>query len=92
MHGADPDAPVFRSREGSAFDPSQVHHIVKIAVKRAGLPPAVSAHWLRHAHVLDRGAPAHLVQATVGHASLATTSRYAHAQPMTAVHGICRDR
>jgi len=36
-----------------------------------------------HAHVshaLDRGAPVHLVQATVGHASLTTTSRYAHAQ------------
>ena len=44
----------------------------------------VSAHWLRHAHVshaLDRGAPVHLVQATVGHASLTTTSRYAHARP-----------
>ena len=85
MRGADPDAPVFRSREGSgALDPSQVHRIVKIAAKRAGLSDAVSAHWLRHAHVshaLDRGAPAHLVQATVGHASLATTSRYAHARP-----------
>ena len=84
MRGADPDAPVFRSREGGALDPSQVHRIVKIAAKRAGLSDAVSAHWLRHAHVshaLDRGAPAHLVQATVGHASLATTSRYAHARP-----------
>ena len=84
MRGADPDAPVFRSREGGALDPSQVHRIVKIAAKRAGLSGAVSAHWLRHAHVshaLDRGAPVHLVQATVGHASLATTSRYAHARP-----------
>jgi site-specific recombinase XerD len=27
-------------------------------------------------HALDRGAPIHLVQATLGHASLATTSRY----------------
>jgi len=85
LRGADPDAPVFRSREGGGpLDPSQVHRIVKTAAKRAGLPAAVSAHWLRHAHVshaLDRGAPAHLVQATVGHASLATTSRYAHARP-----------
>ena len=91
--GADPDAPVFRSRErrstgpaidDQVLDPSQVHRIVKAAAKRAGLSAAVSAHWLRHAHVshaLDRGAPAHLVQATVGHASLATTSRYAHARP-----------
>jgi integrase/recombinase XerD len=48
------------------------------------LPAEISLHWLRHAHVshaLDRGAPAHLVQQTVGHASLTTTSRYAHARP-----------
>ncbi|MFL5333632.1 MAG: tyrosine-type recombinase/integrase, partial [Geminicoccaceae bacterium] len=80
----DPDAPIFRSRQGGALDPSQVHRIVKQATKRAGLPETVSAHWLRHAHVshaLDRGAPVHLVQATVGHASLTTTSRYAHARP-----------
>jgi site-specific recombinase XerD len=61
-----------------------VHYIVKKAAARAGLSAAVSAHWLRHVHVshaLDRGAPAHLVQATVGHANLATTSKYAHARP-----------
>ncbi len=81
----DPDAPVFRSREGGGpLDPSQVHRIVKKAAARAGLSEAVSAHWLRHAHVshaLDHGAPPHLVQQTVGHASLTTTSRYAHARP-----------
>ena len=57
---------------------------LRAAAARAGLPATVSLHWLRHAHVshaLDRGAPAHLVQATVGHASLTTTSRYAHARP-----------
>jgi integrase/recombinase XerD len=84
LRAEDPDAPVFRSRQGGALDPSQVHRIVKQAAQRAGLPETVSAHWLRHAHVshaLDRGAPVHLVQATVGHASLTTTSRYAHARP-----------
>ncbi len=61
-----------------------MHRIVKAAAARAGLSPKVSAHWLRHAHVshaLDAGAPVHLVQTTVGHASLATTSRYADARP-----------
>lgn len=93
LRGTDLDAPLFRSRERKTsglaineyvMDPSQVHRIVKTAARRAGLSDAVSAHWLRHAHVshaLDAGAPAHLVQATVGHASLATTSRYAHARP-----------
>ena len=78
------DDPVFRSRKGGALDPSAVHRIVKAAAARAGLPGAVSAHYLRHAHVshaLDRGAPAHLVQATVGHSDLRVTSRYAHAKP-----------
>lgn len=82
---AGPDDAVFPStRGGGPLDRTAVHRIVKAAAKRAGLSAAVSAHWLRHAHVshaLDRGAPAHLVQATVGHSSLATTSRYAHARP-----------
>jgi integrase/recombinase XerD len=89
LRGADLNAPVFLSRESrdgaeGALDPSQVHRIVKAAALRAGLSPDVSAHWLRHAHVshaLDAGAPIHLVQSTVGHASLATTSKYAHARP-----------
>ncbi|MEP0781405.1 site-specific integrase [Microcoleus sp. ZQ-A2] len=41
-------------------------------------------HWLRHAHAslfLDRGTPIHLVQQTLGHESVATTSRYLHARP-----------
>jgi hypothetical protein len=39
------------------------------AAARAGMPVAVSAHWLRRAHAshaLDHGAPIHLVQATAG--------------------------
>src|SRR3954452_5255183 len=84
LRGDDPEAPLFRSRQGGALDPSQVHRIVKVAAKRAGLSAAAWGRWLRPGHVshaLDRGAPVHLVQATVGHASLTTTSRYAHARP-----------
>ena len=58
--------------------------LVKAAAARAGLPRALSAHWLRHAHAshaLDRGALIHLVQATLRHASVATTRRYLHALP-----------
>src|SRR6185295_9023148 len=46
--------------------------------------PKISPHWLRHAHAshaLDHGAPIHLVQATLGHTSVATTSAYLHARP-----------
>ena len=51
---------------------------------RANISAEASAHWLRHAHAshsLERGAPIHLVQATLGHASVATTGRYLHARP-----------
>ena len=78
------DAPVFRSRKGGELHASQVHRIVKAAARRAGISPEASCHWLRHAHAshaLDRGAPIHLVQATLGHRSVATTGIYLHARP-----------
>jgi integrase/recombinase XerD len=78
------DDPVFRSGKGGHLRPVQVHRLVKQAAARAGISTATSAHWLRHAHAshaLDRGAPVSLVQATLGHASVATTGRYLHARP-----------
>lgn len=79
------DAPVFVSQKGGALDTSQVWRIVSEAAKRAEIiDKNVSPHWLRHAHAshaLDKGAPATLVRDTLGHSSLAITSRYAHARP-----------
>jgi len=84
-----PDDPVFRSRKrskggGFHLDTSQARRIIYAAARCAGLPGGVSPHWLRHSHAshaLDRGAPIHLVQATLGHSSVATTGRYLHARP-----------
>ena len=76
--------PVFPSRTGRALDRGRVRMILRQAVGQAGVAGAVSPHWLRHAHAshaLDHGAPIHLVQATLGHSSVATTSRYLHARP-----------
>jgi len=78
------DAPVFASRSGKPLERSRVLRIVKEASQRAGIAANVTTHWLRHAHAshaLDHGAPIHLVQATLGHRSVATTSRYLHARP-----------
>lgn len=79
------DSPVFPSRKKKGhLDPSQVLRIVRAAAKRADIGLNVSPHWLRHAHAshaLDRGAPIHLVQQTLGHESVATTGRYLHARP-----------
>jgi integrase/recombinase XerD len=82
---AGPDAPVFVSRKGgNPISRFQVMRIVQAAAGRVGIAGKVSPHWLRHAHAshaLDRGAPIHLVQATLGHASVATTGKYLHARP-----------
>ena len=61
-----------------------MERIVSQAAARAGIKSAVSPHWLRHAHAshaLDAGIPVQEVQSTLGHASLVTTSKYAHARP-----------
>ena len=76
--------PVFMSQKGNALSTSQIWRIVKGIAKKTEINPDVSPHWLRHAHAshsLDRGAGVHLVQAQLGHASLATTSKYVHAKP-----------
>ncbi len=83
---AGPDDPVFRSRRGGPLSTTQAWRVIKTAAARAELPmaDALSPHWLRHAHAshaLDRGAPVSLVRECLGHASLATTSRYTHARP-----------
>ncbi|MBS0982161.1 tyrosine-type recombinase/integrase [Gluconobacter cerinus] len=75
-----PDTPVVPGHDGSPLHLRAAHRLVKRAAKRAGLPDA-SAHWFRHAHAshaLDNGAPAHVVQQTLGHSDLKTTTRYAH--------------
>jgi hypothetical protein len=86
------DAPVFASRSGKPLERSRVTRIVREASQRAGIAAAVSTHWLRHAHAshaLDRGAPIHLVQATLGHRSVAATSRYPTCAAGEVERGIC---
>ena len=80
-----PADPIFASRKGRGpLDASQVRRIVYRAARHAGIDRQVSPHWMRHAHAshaLDHHAPIHLVQATLGHASISTTGRYLHARP-----------
>jgi site-specific recombinase XerD len=79
-------APVFESvrNPGHALTERAVNYIIKAVAQRAGVNPAASVHWLRHAHAshaIDNGAPITLMSATLGHADLKTTSVYAHARP-----------
>lgn len=73
-----------KGRQTARVGEEQVWRIVRKAAQRAGITLNVSPHWMRHAHgshALDRGAPIHLVQATLGHSSVATTGKYLHARP-----------
>ena len=78
--------PIFTSRqEGhSRLSSRMAQVIIDEARLRAGISKKVSPHWLSHAHAshaLDRGAPIHLVQSTLGHASVATTGKDLHSRP-----------
>ena len=62
---------------------NQIWAVVKQAGIRADVPQA-HPHILRHAHAshaMDRGCVVTLVQATLGHSSVSTTSMYVHARP-----------
>ena len=75
---------VFLSRFGNRLDRHAVHRLVKKAAEKAGINPHTSAHWLRHAHAshsLKHGAGIDLLMKSLGHSSLAVTSRYLHCQP-----------
>jgi integrase/recombinase XerD len=47
--------PVFASvrNPGHALTERTVNYVLKDAAERAGVNPAASVHWLRHAHALD---------------------------------------
>lgn len=79
---AQPDAPVFATKVGTPVAPRYIGaQLQRLSLKV--LKKHVSPHWFRHAHAshaLDHGAPVHVVQATLGHDSLATTTAYVHAK------------
>jgi integrase/recombinase XerD len=75
---AKPGDLVFRTTKRTA------QRIIKRAAAKAGINERASLHWLRHScasHSLDNGCPPHVLQQTLGHASLTTTTIYAHARP-----------
>jgi integrase/recombinase XerC len=78
---SDPSDPAFTNRNGQRLTTRTVQNIVKRWAVRAGLPPDVSPHTLRHSfatHLLDGGADLKSVQQLLGHESLATTQIYTH--------------
>lgn len=82
--GGSLDDYVFLTNRKTPLSRANARRIFRQLSELAGLDFFVSPVWMRHAHAthaLDNGAPIHLVQATLGHANIATTGRYLHANP-----------
>ena len=76
---------VFPKPDGQPLTTRAVQRVVQRIRDRLGLPQdRMTPHKLRHAYATDlvnRGVPIHVVSAQLGHASVATTTIYLHAQP-----------
>jgi len=72
---------VFVNHQGERLTRQGLWLIVKGYARKAGLPPSVTPHVLRHSfatHLLQGGAPLRHVQELLGHANIATTQIYTH--------------
>ena len=61
------------------LQPSYVRALLPRLARRAGIDRRVHAHGLRHTHAFElanEGHPLHVIQARLGHGSLAVTDRY----------------
>lgn len=84
MDNAKLDSAVLRGRSENHLSVPQAYRLVRRAAQRAGIERPISPHFLRHSHAshaLDHGCPIHVVQVTLGHASVATTGVYLHVRP-----------
>ncbi len=71
--------PVFCTLKGAPLRDAYVRVLLPRLARRAGIEKRVHAHGLRHTHAFElacEGHPLHVIQAQLGHASLATTDSY----------------
>lgn len=83
-HDAEGNRFVFQGRGLDHIDVSTGWRIIRRSARLARIPLPVSPHWMRHAnasHALQRGCDVAVVRDSLGHSTLAVTSRYVHARP-----------
>lgn len=77
--------PLFCTLKGERMATAYVRALLPRLASKAGIEKRVHAHGLRHTHAAElamEGMPVNLIQAQLGHASLAVTSTYlAHIAP-----------
>lgn len=83
---------LFCTLQGLPLKPSYVRTLLPRLATKAGIEKRVHAHGLRHTHAAElaaEGVPVNLIQAQLGHSSLATTDRYLrHVAPMQLVEAL----
>ena len=87
-----PDEPtLFLSQRGRKLNRERIWAIIKEAALQAGIMKNIHPHTLRHSfasHLLENGADLRVIQEMLGHADIATTQIYTHAdqRQLLAVH------
>jgi integrase/recombinase XerC len=72
-------APLFCTLSGGPLHPAYVRQLLPRLAEKAGIGKRVHAQGLRHTHAAElaaEGLPAEVIQAQLGHGSLASTDRY----------------
>jgi site-specific recombinase XerD len=77
--GIGAEAPLFCTLAGGPIHPAYVRQLLPRLAEKAGIDKRVHAQGLRYTHAAElaaEGMPAELIQAQLGHESLASTDRY----------------
>ncbi len=77
--GLGAEAPLFCTLSGGPVHPAYVRQLLPRLAEKAGIRKRVHAQGLRYTHAAElaaEGMPAELIQAQLGHESLASTDRY----------------
>lgn len=82
-----PKSRLFRMENGQNFSenyPWRICQKISLKLAKNGINQKFSPHFFRHSnatHALENGANLAIIQASLGHSSLATTSQYLHTNP-----------
>jgi len=77
-------SPLFCTLSGGPLQPAYVRQLLPRLAEKAGLGKRVHAQGLRYSHAVElaaEGLPAEVIQAQLGHESLASTGRYLRRVP-----------
>ena len=92
--GVDGRQPVLCTLGGAPLKDAYVRALLRRLALKVGIEKRVHAHGLRHSHAAElaaEGFPTNLVQAQLGHSSLATTDRYLrHIAPQQLIDAVRR--